>query len=168
TPPSTLAPIAPSPAAPTRPAFPATCQAVVFEAAGLGFALPLGAIGRIVHRSLLRQDPKIPGLLYLDDQPLDVVDLSLLLQQTQAARPDSGAAEAQFFILTEVGRAMAIAIDAPPVIMALPLGNVRDLPQAQRQQLRDLAEQMAVVEIGETPSSLFLLDLQALAALGLA
>ncbi|NJM57328.1 MAG: hypothetical protein HC857_07700 [Synechococcales cyanobacterium RU_4_20] len=82
-----------------------TCKAVVFSAAGHRFALPLGAIARIVHRSLLRSDRSVPGLVYFENQPLDLIHLDQLLQGTAAASTQvSPAAEPQFFILVHLGQ----------------------------------------------------------------
>ena len=136
-----------------------TCKAVVFDMAGFRFALPLNTIGRIVHRSLLQQDPKVKDLLYFENEPLEIVDLVTLLTPTIAT------SQPAFFVVTEVGRRLAIATEAPPVMMDLPLGAVHDVPSAYQQNLKGLAQQMIMVGEGDTTSSVFLLDLQQLSHL---
>lgn len=136
-----------------------TCKAVVFDMAGFRFALPINTIGRIVHRSLLQQDPKVKDLLYFENEPLEIVDLGALLTSTIAT------SEPAFFVVTEVGRRLAIATAVPPVMMDLPLGSVRDVPSAYQQSLKGLAGQMIMVGENNATSSVFLLDLQQLAHL---
>jgi chemotaxis signal transduction protein len=137
---------------------PSTCKAVVFDAAGCRFALPLSAIGRIIHRSLLRQDPKVKDLLYFENEPLEVVDLGRLLGQKSSGDLD-------FFVITEVGQHLAIAAEAPPVMMELPLDGVHGLPTAYQQSLQGLAQQMILVNEADSTSSIFLLNLQQLSQL---
>lgn len=139
-----------------------TCKAVVFDAAGFRFALPLQSIGRIVHRALLQEDPKVKDLLYFENEPLEVIDVARLLTTTAAvARPD-------FFVVTEVGKRIAIAAEAPPVMMDLPLNAVHQVPSAYQQSLNGLAQQMIMVGAADSTSSVFLLDLQQLQQLAVA
>ncbi|NJR68500.1 MAG: hypothetical protein HC771_07380 [Synechococcales cyanobacterium CRU_2_2] len=148
-----------------------TCKAVVFSAAGHRFALPLGAIARIVHRSLLRSDRSVPGLVYFENQPLDLIHLDQLLQGTAAASTQvSPAAEPQFFILVHLGQQEGqqqggIAATAPPVLMDLPLDQVHTVPHAYAQKLQGLASQMISLGNPATPETIFLLNLQQVATL---
>jgi len=139
-----------------------TCKAVVFDAAGFRFALPLNSIGRIVHRALLQEDPTVKGLLYLENEPLEVLELGRLLTSGNGAR------QCDFFVITQTGKRLAIAAEAPPVMMELPLGAVRNVPSAYLQSLKGLAGQMIMVGEGEATSSVFLLDLQQLGQLAIA
>jgi len=144
-----------------------TCKAVVFDAAGFRFALPLNSIGRIVHRALLQEDPTVKGLLYFENEPLEVVELERLLTSDAAAR-QCDFRQCDFFVVAQTGKRLAIAAEAPPVMMELPLGAVRNVPSAYLQSLKGLAEQMIMVGEGEATSSVFLLDLQQLGQLAVA
>ncbi len=139
-----------------------TCKAVVFDAAGFRFALPLNSIGRIVHRGLLQEDPKVKDLLYFENEPLEVVDLVQLLA------PGTTASQSDFFVMTEVGRRLAIAAEAPPMMMELPLNGVHNVPSVYQQSLHGLAQQMIMVGEADATSSVFLLDLQQLGQLAIA
>lgn len=153
-----------------------TCKAVVFSTAGHRFALPLGAIARIVHRSLLQGDRNIPGLVYFENQPLDLIHLDQLLQGTAAASTQVGpAAEPQFFILVHLvqqegqqqgGQQQGgIAATAPPMLMDLPLDQVHTVPHTYAQKLQGLASQMISLGNPATPETIFLLNLQQVATL---
>jgi hypothetical protein len=122
------------------------CRSVVFSASGHRFALPLGAIARIVHRTLLQRDRN--DLFYFENQPLDLIHLSQLLQDT---RPKNTTApsqvlqptESQFFIIVQQGQQpLGLAADTPPVLLDLPLDAVHAVPQAYHQKLQGLASQM--------------------------
>lgn len=139
-----------------------TCKAVVFDAAGFRFALPLNSIGRIVHRALLQEDPKVKDLLYFENEPLEVVNLGQLLGSSATAlKPD-------FFVVTEAGKRLALAAEAPPVMMDLPLKAVHDVPSAYQQTLGGLAQQMIMVGEADVTASVFLLNLQQLRQLATA
>lgn len=139
-----------------------TCKAVVFDAAGFSFALPLNSIGRIVHRALLQEDPKVKDLLYFENEPLEIVDMEQLLA------PGTAANKPEFFVMAELGRRLAIAAEAPPVMMELPLNAVRNVPSVYQQSLNGLAQQMIMVGEADSTSSVFLLDLQQLSQLAIA
>lgn len=139
-----------------------TCKAVVFDAAGFRFALPLNSIGRIVHRALLQEDPKMKDLLYFENEPLEVVNLGQLLGSSATAfKPN-------FFVVTEAGKRLALAAEAPPVMMDLPLKAVHDVPSAYQQTLGGLAQQMIMVGEADVTASVFLLNLQQLRQLATA
>ncbi len=136
-----------------------TCKAVVFDAAGFRFALPLNSVDRIVHRAMLQEDPKIKDLLYFEHQPLEVLDLGRLLTPTAVV------VKPHFFVVTGVGKRLAIATQTPPVMMDLPLATVHNVPSAYQKDLNGLAQQMIMVGEADATSSVFLLDLQQLGQL---
>lgn len=139
-----------------------TCKAVVFDAAGFRFALPLDAISRIVHRAILQEDPNVADLLYFEHEPLEVIDLAQLLSQA------SGGNKPDFFVVTEAGKRLAIAAEAPPLMMDLPLKAIRNLPSTYHKSLKGLAQQMIILGEAENTSSVLLLDLQQLVKLSVA
>ncbi len=126
-------------------ALPQTCKAVVLMTAGYRFALPLNAIARILHESLLQQDPQVPDLVYFENQPLEQVYFNRLLSPISAAH----APVAQpFFVLVEVNqRRLAIAVDNPPVMMELPLTEVCEIPATYSRTLQGLARQMVTLDL---------------------
>ena len=160
------------------PPLPEFCKAVVLSTAGHRFALPLNAIDRIVHRNLLQRDRNIEGLFYLDQQPLNGINLAELLQSpASSSRPSAP----PFFVIVQLDqKTSGIATEQPPVLMDLPLQAIHPVPAAYRPQLKGLATHMISLESPSEPSakavavspspaanvdSIFLLDLQRVARL---
>jgi len=152
-----------------------TCEAIVFLVDGYPFALPLGAIVRIVSgRSLPKQQQNASWgndtpLYLFDGKPLPLVDLRHALAQVAAAGaiaqltpPDDGAT---FLIVVRLSsqQCCGILVDQLPQIQYLPLAQVHTLPGFYQQKIANLASH-AVIQNAESegnPSILFLLDLKA-------
>lgn len=137
-----------------------SCKVIVFETAGFRFALPLNTVTRIVHRSLLQADATVADLLYFEHQPLEVIDLARQL------RPETTPQDpAPFFLITQVGRRLAIAADRPPAMVDLPLDTVHPIPATYRSALQGMAQHMVTLGNAEVTQSVFLLELRTLAEL---
>ena len=151
---------------------PESCKAVVLSTAGHRFALPLSAIDRIIHRNLLQSDRNIDGLFYLDQRPLNGIDLSRLLPppaSDQSPPQMSISSEPPFFVIVQLEQTLSgIATDQPPVLMDLPLQEIHAVPAAYKPQLQGLATHMVSLESSSETfdmDSIFLLDLQRVATL---
>jgi chemotaxis signal transduction protein len=138
-------------------------KAIVFTSASYSFALPMGAVSRILHRSLLATHDLDADLVYLDEQPVEVLDLSVRLP-ARSGKADWELEQRAFLLLIQQdSRRVALAADSAPILLTLPLEKVQAVPSAYRDRLKGLAEGMVVMKKGDRTVTVFLL---ALAAIG--
>lgn len=143
-----------------------TCQAVVFTIAGHLLALPLPAVLRVLATSTTSTTDD-HRLVYVEQQPIPLVDLRPFLQQLNDASTKVSAIKPQPFLLLAALRAtnpIAIAVDEAPNLMTLPQVTMQILPQTYRQQIGNLASYVAVIEQPkqQKPLTILLLDLHQL------
>ncbi len=137
-------------------------KAIVFTSAGYSFALPMGAVSRILHRSLLTTHDLGADLIYLDNQPVEVLDLSAQLP-ARSAKADWELEQRAFLLLIQLeNRTIALAADSAPILLTLPLEKVQAVPGTYRDRLKGLAEGMVVMKKGERTATVFLLELAAI------
>ncbi|MBD1909427.1 MULTISPECIES: chemotaxis protein CheW [unclassified Leptolyngbya] len=162
------------------------CQALTFQVQNYRFALPLGAIVRIVQgrsaqssqRDLIQFHAGSPMQLF-EGEPLPILDLRMALVEASSTLPLSSTADtmaqtmdALFLLIVRLPsyQCCGLAVDRLPKIQPLSLTQCRRLPEFYRHKIANLASH-AVVQESETDtdtSILFLLDLQSLQSNSLA
>lgn len=147
------------------------CEAIVFRVQDYHFALPLGAIVRIVSGRSLQVSTDAPIPLF-DGEPLPIVDLGMALNpgvSSTAMLVDTHSAgrnnNPNFLLIVRLAsqQCCGLVVDQLPQIQQLPLEQVYRLPEFYRHQLANLATH-AIVLNSETEGAstvLFLLDLAA-------
>lgn len=147
---------------------PETLRAICFGVDGHRFALPVTAISKVAHcPSLDGNDLGKAGLIHIDSQVIQILDLRALLHPAPAAAPAiaSEPLPEQFLVVAHCqGRSpVGIPTDAPPDLIEIPRAAVRPLPprtdQRDRARLTDLAAFVAVLGSEGHETSIFLLDL---------
>ncbi len=146
-----------------------SCHAIVFEASGRLFALPLSAISKITARSspLVRFVDQA-GFLYLGEQLVTVLDLDRLLTKPAALRTLPSQPPPFLIIAQSQPQSVcAIPVSKPPNLMELNLSNLRSLPAHTAQTMDHMASHVAVVPgVAGKLTTIFLLNLpQALTVL---
>lgn len=145
---------------------PETCQAIVFKIAGQFLALPLPAVLRVLNSAVLTNNSD-KHLVYIEQQPIPLVDLRSSLQQLNGLSETAGASKPQPFLLLaalQSTRPIAIPVDEAPNLMTLSQATMQALPQTYRQQIGNLASHVAVIEQPKQkrPLTILLLDLHQL------
>lgn len=143
-----------------------TCQAIVFTIAGQLLALPLPAVLRVLNSAVLNSNSD-NRLVYVDQQPIPLVDLRPSLRRLNDASVKAIASKPQPFLLLaalQSTRPIAIPIDEAPNLMTLPHATMQALPRTYRQQISNLASHVAVIEQQkqQKPLTILLLDLHQL------
>lgn len=140
-----------------------TIRAIAFQSGGYEFALPMAVVVKVTHCPPLQSTEwQRAGLVYVDRQLIQVMDLGLLLGS--ADRPLE--LTDQFLAIARAGSALCgIPTDRPPDSIDLPRDRVQPLPaQFERSPLSRLAECAVVLAPDSAPRTIFLLNLrQALA-----
>ncbi len=97
------------------------------------------------------------GLVYVDSQLIQVMDLGLLLNDPDRSAETAG----QFLVIARSGNALCgIPTDLPPDSIDLPRDRVLPLPtHFERSPLARLAQCAVVLSPAEAPRTLFLLNL---------
>lgn len=171
-----------SPILVTNPAQADTCKTIVFKISGYSFALPMGLVNRVLHRSLLSANRLDQNLLYLDGEPIEILDLGTLLPPrtggasrvtlgTSSSRGsiadaeldldlDLGSEQPFLLVVNYQGKSLALAADAPPALVNLSLARVQAIPDLYRDRLRGVAEGMVVIQKADRTAALFLLNLE--------
>lgn len=141
-----------------------TCSAIVFTIAGHLLALPLPAVLRVLTSAVLDHSSD-KRLVYIEQQPIPLVDLRPSLQRLNASLSNAIAPQ-PFLLLAALHhtRSIAIPVDEAPNLMTLPQATMQALPQTYRQQISNIASHVAVIEQPKQPKPLtiLLLDLHQL------
>lgn len=141
------------------------CRAVVFSISGYLLALPVAAVVRVTQRcSAQGSTLDHSGIVYLDNQPLVLLELHTLLPRQQASGQTTltNRHPGSFLVVAQLESTMpcAIAVDEPPTLMELPLSAVRCLPRSYQQSLRGITQHVVMLPQLDRTVSILLLDLQ--------
>ncbi|MBF2073474.1 MAG: hypothetical protein IGS50_06900 [Synechococcales cyanobacterium C42_A2020_086] len=141
------------------------CRAIVFSISGCLLALPVAAVVRVTQRCFAQGGASDQsGIVYLDNQPLVLLELHALLpqQQPSSQTASTNRRPGSFLIVAQLESTApcAIAVDEPPTLMELPLSAVRCLPRSYQQSLRGVAQHVAMLPQLDRTISILLLDLQ--------
>lgn len=151
------------------PELPKTCRTVVFSIAGHSLALPLAAVLKVIPRSaVLHNQVADASLVYLDQQPITLLNLHPLLSYIPASHRTSVSKKSGQFLLIvglDEESQWAIPVDESPTLLELPLSSVRLLPAAYRQAIQNIACHVAVLNHALTSFTLLLLNLKQAASL---
>lgn len=143
-----------------------SCSAILFNLGEITFALPMNTVLRVVHRSQVESQNS--DFLYLEQQPWEVLGLAALLERSQAQAQEHSP-QALFYLLVQWSNPQggvqrgAIAVDAPPVLLDLPLEQVHPLPPGYRERLGGVAQHMVAIAQAEQTRMIMLLELTSLA-----
>ncbi len=139
-------------------------RVVVFASADYLFALPVGAVLKVIACPLIRTPVENGiGTVDLGTQTITIVDLRQKLNpqaQLAPAYASSPGHEKQFLLLTQTrtGEICGICADKPPFLLDIPPETVRPLPWSYRQAMKlNFVSHMAVVPAVPTEEPLKLL-----------
>jgi len=138
-------------------------RVIVFEIANYLFALPVGAVLKVVTCPPISTPIKNGiGMLELGDSTVTIVDLSQkLLEETDCHKL---LPQYRFLILmqTRTGELCGIPVDNPPVMTDIPLTTIRQVPLSVRLAQLTFASHMAILPETEESSGkkIFLLGVK--------
>ncbi|MBD2160305.1 chemotaxis protein CheW [Limnothrix sp. FACHB-1083] len=135
-----------------------TIRAICFRSGGYEFALPMAVVLKVTHCPPLDNgDWSRSGLVYIDSQLIQVLDLALLLDCPERSPKGMG----QFLVIARSGNTLCgLPTDSPPDSIDLPRDQVLPLPaRFERSPLAHLAQCAVVLSPDTTPRTLFLLSL---------
>ncbi len=150
-------------------------KAIAFQINKHWLALPPAAVLRVIHKATLTQGMGSAQLVYLGNQPMQVLDLRPVLSalsppspsplSPSPLSPSSPSANlpstaGQFFVIAASGKTLsAIAVDQPPVLVELPVAATHTVPIAYYKAIGGIASHVAVVpQLG----TVFLLNLSSI------
>ena len=161
----------PSQAQRSKPAAPTDhFRVIAFGIASYTFALPMGAIARVIHCPPL-ENPGLgrTGLIHLEQQVIRILDLHDLAT-AQGNSQETAAPEPRFLVIARRrdGELCGIPVDTPPDLIEVAQSQVQPLPPSAHQDpILFLAPMIAVLPGNAPPdnpiatpdSTLLLLDL---------
>ena len=137
-------------------------KAIAFQIDKHWLALPPAAVLRVIHKAALTQDRGSAQLVYLGNQPLQVLNLRPVLAALGSSSMGLASADlpcmgGQFFVIAASDKTLsAIAVDQPPILVELPIAATHAVPPAYYRAMGGIASHVSVVpQLG----TVFLLNL---------
>lgn len=135
---------------------------VIFDIGKLTLALPIKQVQKVIkHNPVHGSGLSHVNLTHLEEQEVAVVDLHQKLFKVSLT-PKSGTNG--YFIITKpvIGEPLGIMVAQTPILLDVPLSQIRTLPQSYRQaDTLAIASQVAIIpQDDQTTMTVFILDLE--------
>lgn len=136
---------------------------IVFPMGSLNLALPIKVVYKILnHQPVYGSGINKVGVAHLDNQEVTVVDLYRHFFNSSSTREDY---RYSYLVIVQntTGELYGIPVADTPVLMEVPLSQIRVLPESYRRaDTLDVASHVAVINQAEVPLTVFLLDVELL------
>lgn len=121
-------------------------KAIAFRIHNHWLALPPATVLRVIHKTALTQGMGSTQLVYLGNQPLQVLDLRPMLAALGSSSADASSTAGRFFVIAASGKTLsAIAVDQPPILAELPVASTHAVPPAQYKAMGGIASHVVIV-----------------------
>lgn len=135
---------------------------VVFEIGKLTLAIPVKQVQKVVpHTAVHGSGLSHVNLTHLGDQEVAVIDLHQKLFKINHSKQSDNKG---YFIITKkvIGEPLGIMVAQTPILLDVPLSQIRTLPQSYRQaDTLEIASHVAVIpQENNTSLTVFILDLE--------
>ncbi|NES19876.1 MAG: chemotaxis protein CheW [Symploca sp. SIO3E6] len=136
---------------------------IVFQMGSLNLALPIEVIYKILnHKPIYGSGTNQVGVVHLDEQEVTVVDLYRRLFNSGSTSEDY---QNSYLVIVQnaTGELYGIPVADTPILMEVPLSQIRILPESYRRaDTLDIASHVAVINQTEVALTVFLLDVELL------
>ena len=140
----------------------AVVKLLVFEIGKLTLALPILQVQKVVRQNEVHGSGLSHiNLTHLPEGDLAIVDLHQKIFGTSLTQSDTG-----YFIITTntIGEPLGIVVSKPPSLIDVPMNQIRLLPDTyRRSDTLKIASHVTILAPAETPTTVFILDLDCLA-----
>ncbi|NEP08804.1 MAG: chemotaxis protein CheW [Symploca sp. SIO1A3] len=136
---------------------------IVFQMGSLNLALPIEVVYKILnHKPIYGSGINQVGVVHLDEQEVTVVDLYRRLFHSSSTSKDE---DNSYLVIVQntTNELYGIPVVDTPILMEVPLSQVRVLPESYRRaDTLDIASHVAVINQAGSPLTVFLLDVELL------
>ncbi len=137
---------------------------VVFTIGKLTVALPVAKVKKVTKKSTIYSSGLTHvHLTHIDQQEITVIDLHQKLFKVSQSQLDR---EKEYLIITKslIGEPLGIVVNETPILMDIPLTQIRTIPNTYRQaDTLGIASHVAVIpQEDDTSKTIFILDLERL------
>ncbi|NET61145.1 MAG: chemotaxis protein CheW [Symploca sp. SIO2E6] len=136
---------------------------IVFPMGNLHLALPVAVVYKILnHKPIYGSGINQVGVVHLDEQEVTVVDLYQRLFHSESTNEEH---QDNYLVIVRntTGELYGIPVVHTPIIVEVPLSQIRVLPESYRRaDTLDIASHVAVIQQAEAPLTVFLLDFELL------